>query len=221
FEDDVVTLRNLCFISVEKGNRNFEIHGLVQLATRKWLDTNNQLRKWRKEFVMLMAREFPSGSFANWTRCQVLLPHVAPMFEKEPTEDELLQDWAQVLHNAGWYLWMKGQYIWAESVARKAVKTRERIVGQDTASTLNSVSILALVLQGQGNYEAAEAMNRRALEGREKALGKEHPDTLASVYCLAYLLHHRHRYEEAMLLYKRASSGYTTTLGLDHPTTQA
>ena len=154
------------------------MHALVQLATRKWLDTNSRLRQWRRAFTAFMAREFPSGSFENWTRCQVLLPHAAPMFEKKPAEERLLWDWAQVLSNAGWYLWTKGQYTEAEDVARKAVEARENVAGQDAMQALHSIAILALVLQSQGKYEAAEAMNRRALEGYEKALGKDHPDTL-------------------------------------------
>ncbi|CAI6225865.1 unnamed protein product [Periconia digitata] len=150
FEDDVVTLRNICFVSIEGDSTTFKMHALVQLATRKWRDANSQLGQWRRAFVTLMAKEFPSGSFENRTRCQMLLPHVAPMFEKKPTEEELLQDWAQVLYNAGWYLWMKGQYREAEDVAKKGVETRECIAGQDDVTTLDSVSILALVLRYQG-----------------------------------------------------------------------
>jgi hypothetical protein len=35
FEDDVVVLRSFCFISVETNGTTFEMHALVQLATRK------------------------------------------------------------------------------------------------------------------------------------------------------------------------------------------
>jgi hypothetical protein len=34
FEKDVVALRDLCFISVDIGGSTFEMHALVQLATR-------------------------------------------------------------------------------------------------------------------------------------------------------------------------------------------
>lgn len=151
----------------------------------------------------------------------MLLPHIAPMFEKTPIEKELLWDWTQALSNTGWYLWTMGKHREAESVVKKVVETRKVISGQDAVPTLHSVGILAEVLRSQGKYEAAEAMNRRALEGKEKALGNEHSSTLTSVYCLASLLHCWGRYDEAILLYKRASSGYTTTLGPDHHTTQA
>jgi len=219
FEDDVVTLRNFCFIFVEKDDRNFGMHALVQLATRTWLDANNQLEQWRREFVALMAREFPSGSFENWTRCQVLLPHVTPIFEKKPAEEGLLWDWAQVLSSAAWYLSVKGQYGEAESVAKKAVKTRERVLGKDDLSTLTSVHNLASALWYQGKYEAADAMSRRALEGREKALGKEHPLTLTSVNNLALVLQDQGKYEAAETMIRRALEGTEKVLGNEHPST--
>ncbi|PVH90036.1 hypothetical protein DM02DRAFT_665642 [Periconia macrospinosa] len=37
------------------------MHALVQLATREWLGANSRLEQWRREFTVLMAREFPSG----------------------------------------------------------------------------------------------------------------------------------------------------------------
>jgi hypothetical protein len=45
------------------------------------------------------------------------------------------------------------------------------VLGREHPDTLNSVSHLRSVLQGQGRYEEAEAMHRRALQGREEALG--------------------------------------------------
>jgi hypothetical protein len=54
---------------------------------------------------------------------------------------------------------MKEQYKEAKRIVTKAVKTRERIAGQDDLSTLTSVSILATVYQYQGQYEAAVEMN--------------------------------------------------------------
>ncbi|PSN59063.1 TPR domain protein [Corynespora cassiicola Philippines] len=199
FEDDVVALRNFCFISIERNSRNFEMHALVQLATRMWLNSNNQ-----------MGQEFPCGSFENRARCQALFPHVASIFGEKPAEEDLLQDWAQVLSNAGWYLWMKGQYKEAEGVARKAVETRESIAGHDAVLTLCSY---------QGKYEAAEAMNRRALEGREKALGNEHPDTLTSVSNLALVLRDQGKYDKAEKLIRQALERKKNALGEQHLST--
>jgi len=43
FEEDVSVLRNYSFISVNADGTTFEIHGLVQLATRKWLEAHGQI----------------------------------------------------------------------------------------------------------------------------------------------------------------------------------
>jgi hypothetical protein len=42
FEKDVVALRNFSFISMNADGTTFEMHGLVQLATRKWLEAHGQ-----------------------------------------------------------------------------------------------------------------------------------------------------------------------------------
>jgi hypothetical protein len=45
FEDDVVTLRDYSFITVTKDTKKFEMHSLVQLATREWLKSQEKLYK--------------------------------------------------------------------------------------------------------------------------------------------------------------------------------
>jgi len=45
FEDDVLMLRNYSFISVSVDTATFEMHRLVQLSMRKWLEANKQLSR--------------------------------------------------------------------------------------------------------------------------------------------------------------------------------
>lgn len=47
FEDDVLALRNYSFISVNIDGITFEMHGLVQLATREWLKASKQQERWK------------------------------------------------------------------------------------------------------------------------------------------------------------------------------
>ena len=51
FEDDILTLRDDSFITMTKGANTFEIHNLVQLATRTWLENQGQLDRWQKRFI--------------------------------------------------------------------------------------------------------------------------------------------------------------------------
>jgi hypothetical protein len=36
------------------------MHGLVQLATRKWLEVNNQLGRWKQQSIGNLCAEFPT-----------------------------------------------------------------------------------------------------------------------------------------------------------------
>ena len=62
FEDDVDILRNYSFISIET-DRTFEMHALVQLATRKWLEDSKELEKWKQQYIKSLSAEFPPGVY--------------------------------------------------------------------------------------------------------------------------------------------------------------
>lgn len=221
FDEDFDTLQAYSLITVTADSDVCEMHALVQFCTRVWLSSFSDAERWRQKFIRLMAQEFPTGQFESWAKCQGLLLHIKSLYNKEPTGEESVNEWAHVLTNAAWYMRTKGIYAAAQDAAAKAVTIRERVVGRDDELMLKSVSHLASVLQAQGKYDEAEKLNRRALEGREKELGKQHPHTLTSVYSPAYLLHKRKRYEEASGLYQRACDGYKQKLGTQHPTTIA
>jgi hypothetical protein len=55
FEDDVLVLRNFCFISVDNAGTSFEMHALVQLATRNWLEAHNKFEKWNQQFIKIQS----------------------------------------------------------------------------------------------------------------------------------------------------------------------
>ena len=195
-EEDIAVLRGYCLLATTASDDVFEMYRLVQLATRVWLDVNHSSLRWRNEFLQILSEEFPTGHYEHWSRCQLLFPHAEAAATEQPSEkeDEALKSYSQVLTNAAWYAKMVGKYQSGEYMARKAVEVREGILGSDHTSTLDSLSILALVLRSQGKYEAAEEINRRALEGYEKVLERDHPDTLTSVSNLAEVLRHQGKY---------------------------
>ena len=75
FEIDVRTLRDFSFISTTSDPTVFEMHRLVQLATRKWLEANEQLEKWKEQYIKILYEELPNGEYENWTYCRALFPH--------------------------------------------------------------------------------------------------------------------------------------------------
>ena len=207
FENDILALRNYSFISVSADTTTFEMHRLVQLSMRNWLEANEQLNKWSKESIRVLTAAFPSGDYETWADCQVLLPHAREVISHVTGDAEDVLNQAKIAFSTSWYLYLRGEYKSAEKVVRMSVKAREKVLGPEHPDTLTSVSHLGLVLESQGKYEEAEAMHRRDLEGSEKVLGPEHPDTLISVTNLGSVLESQGKYEEAEAMHRRALKG--------------
>ena len=166
----------------------FEMHRLVQFATRRWLEQNNKLDEWKEKYIAIMAETFPVGRYKNWERCQALFPHAELALGYRPVNKEFIQKWAIILFNAAWYTREYGKFKKAEELNRRALEERETVLEKEHPDTWMSVDNLASVLRYQSKYDAAEELHRRALKGRETVLGKEYPLTLTSVSNLALVL---------------------------------
>lgn len=180
FNDMIALLISFMLVRAQIGQQLFEMHSLVQLLMRKWLEQSKQIEKWRKESLRIMAGAFPSGEYETWTDCQVLLPHSKEVMTYVLNDKDGVLNWAKIADHTAWYLYLQGEYVVAEEISRGAVERREKVLGPEHLDTLASVFKLGLVLGSQGKYKESEAMHQRALEGREKVLGPEHPDTLTS-----------------------------------------
>ena len=219
FEDTIALLLNFSLIREQGEKGSFEMHRLVQLSTKKWLEVNKELFRWMKDAVRTVAKVFPDGTFGTWSLCQVLLPHAKVVLLYRQAEKEDMLDYVRLGNNTGWYLLEKGEYEVGEMMLRELLKEGEKVLGPEHPHTLTSVSNLASVLQSQGNYDEAERLNRRALEKYEKVLGPEHPHTLTSVSKLASVLESQGNYDEAERLNRRALEGDEKVLGPEHPHT--
>ena len=221
FEEDVLALRDYSFITVTKDAETFDMHSLVQLATRTWLESEGQLDKWRKQFISNLCAELPTGEHENWDKCQALFPHARSALVQRPKDRESLEEWALLLYKAAWYAWQQGRAGEAEQMSVTSMEVRSEVLGEEHVETLSSMEMVGLASALGGRYKEAEAMNRQTLALRETVLGREHPDTLTSVYCLAHTLAYQRSYNEAVSLYEKACAGYEAVLGQDHPTARA
>jgi hypothetical protein len=100
FEEDVLTLRSYSFISVNTDNTTFEMHRLVQLATKLWLVSYARLERWKRQFIKNLCLEFPIGEYKNWARCQSLYPHTKSAMAQRPRETDSLREWTLLLFKA-------------------------------------------------------------------------------------------------------------------------
>ena len=213
------TLQAFSLIRKEVGEASFEVHRLVQIATRRWLEHEGYLAGWQEESLKALSAVFPSGGHGTWATCELLSPHVEVVVQYTFDSDSNRLQRAELLHNVSRYYQEQGQYGLAHERVRDALSTRESILGPEHPDSLNSMNNLALVLDSQGKYDVAEEMYRQTLELHKKVLGSDHPDTLISMGSLASVLGRQGKYEVAEEMHRQALELRKKVLGSEHPHT--
>jgi len=112
-----------------------------------------------------------------------------------------------------------GLYPRAETLARRAVTLRNRVLGPDHPQTLVAMDPLEWTLNKEGQYTEAEKLERETLAVRLRVLGKDHPDTARSMAYLGWTLLEQRRYAEAEDLQRQALAIRRRVLRPDHPDT--
>jgi len=101
-------LISFSLVKKQIGRQSFEMHWLMQLSTRKWLELHKELERWRKEPIRIMVKAFPSGNYETWTDCQVLLPHSKEAISYALSDKDEELNLATIAGNTGWYLYRRG-----------------------------------------------------------------------------------------------------------------
>ncbi|EXM13903.1 hypothetical protein FOTG_17656 [Fusarium oxysporum f. sp. vasinfectum 25433] len=219
FEDDVAMLRDYSLIMLSEDANVFEMHGLVQLAMRRWLKAQGLQDKFLEQYITVMASSFPTGNYENWTVCRALFAHVEAAAEYRPNGDNLKKTWSGLLHNGGWYEWLQGRHAVAEQMVSQGRRTCEKLLGKDHEATLASMSLLSLTYLNQGRWAEAEKLQVQVMETRMAKLGADHPDTVTSMNNLGSTYCERGRWEEAHKLFMQVMEYSKAKLGEDHPDT--
>jgi tetratricopeptide (TPR) repeat protein len=219
FENDVLILRNYSFVSVNVDATTFEMHGLVQLAMRKWLEAHGQFERWKQQYIKNLCSEYPTGEYENWVKCQALFPHARTALAQQPEGDRSLSEWALILYRAAWYALLRGNYFDAGKMSRNAMKTRNKILSQEHKDTLNSMLMVALVFKLEGRWKEAEELEVQVVETSLRVLGQGHPNTLTSMTNLASTYWNQGRWKEAEELNVQVVETRKRVLEQEHPDT--
>ncbi|MBV8234437.1 MAG: tetratricopeptide repeat protein [Acidimicrobiia bacterium] len=198
--------------------RAYSVHRLVQAVLLDELTAATR-EDLAERIVKALNRTFSDVDYADWPRCERLVPHA--LAARGWIEGEALRvpEAARLLSRAGYYLYHRARYAEAEPLLRRALALREQALGPDHPDTATCLHNLAALYDAQGRYAEAEPLRRRALAVHERALGPDHPATATSLNGLALLYDAQGRSAEAEPLYRRALAICEQALGPDHPHT--
>ena len=223
FEEDISILRDYSFVT--PNGSNFEMHGLVQLATRKWLQVQGSQERWRRQFIMNICAEFPMGHYENWAKCRPLFPHVKSAAEQKPEEQKCLEDWttlmdwATLMDRAGYYAWKTGDIPSAMEMSVKALEVRYELIGQKDLRTLSTMSLVARLYSTVGRLDKEEELLLQVLKICKRFFGLNYRLTLVSMNNLSVLYRDQGRWEESHELNMQVVETCKIKLGLNHPDT--
>jgi tetratricopeptide (TPR) repeat protein len=215
FHDDLNTLQDFSFVTITNDPGIFEMQGLVQLAIRKWLESQDQLEKWREQFISNLCAELSYGEY-GWERCQALFPHAKAAMTQRPCSRKSLEEWASLLRNAGRYAYNVGRLDEAEDMLVLSKDVSTDVLGEEDSITLDSMELVGLVIGSRGKFKDAEAIHRRVLAIRTKVLEPKHPDTLRSMSNIGLCLQQQGKNKEAEEMYRQTLATTRIVLGRYH-----
>lgn len=226
FEDTVAVLCAFSLIESDEAGTSFDMHSLVQLATKLWhLDEKGEDDYWAFEALKSLANKFPAPTDhptpEYWAFCASFLPHaqliLAHDFKPQREEIELAR--ATLLLSVANYIDWRGAGIESAEKTGESLKIREKVLGEKHPDTLRSlrqrVSSFYRLRKGQGCVDAS----RRCLKLRQEVLGEDHPETLDSLAEYALALQLQERFEESEKMQRQAFESSKRILGPEHPDT--
>ena len=109
-----------------------------------------------------------------------------------------------------------GDFVGAEDLFLRGLKTLKNVKGSEHLDTLSCAFNYGRLLRKKGDLDRAEELFRQVLEGEELKLGSKHQRTLDSLSALGNLLFQKNELIESESLLRRALSGRKEALGLEH-----
>ena len=209
FEDAIAPLRSFSLVKQQAKERSFEMHRLVQLSTRKWLELNHGTVGEKMGLYLLDRGESAVAEVMFRSSVEA----------RERTLGKEHPDTIRGVHQLALALRLHGKYEEAEHMHRQVVESQKTVLRKGHPHAIAAMSNLVVVLNCQRKYEEAEQMARQVLEISRESLGEEHRHTITCADTLALVLINRGKWEEAGHICQQVVEGYTIALGEEHQET--
>ncbi|KAK0620758.1 hypothetical protein B0T14DRAFT_481818 [Immersiella caudata] len=212
-------LKAFSFITEDK-DHGFDMHRLVQLVTRRWLDRGGTMHQFAEQALLVVSRNYPFGEYETRAICTTYLPHAYAVlkFKGAGSRGERLAR-ASLLHCAAGFFMYQSQWMEAKGFLTQATEIRKGLLGEEHPDTLASMSNLASAYRYQGQWKEAEELQAKELSISKRVLGEEHPETLISIANLATTYAEQGRWKEAEEFEVQVMEARKRLFGEEHPDT--
>lgn len=157
----------------------------------------------------------PSEARGNQITAREILNKASTDIEKGLARDPGTQ--AQMMHVMATTFQNLGLYSRAHELAKFALEVRQKSLGPDNRSTLESTAQLGWILDREGQFADAEKLEREALAREGRTLAPDDPLTLETMVDLAQIMEDLGNYAEEEKLTREVIRIGTPRLGSDSP----
>ncbi|KAJ5107689.1 hypothetical protein N7456_004364 [Penicillium angulare] len=222
FLEDVVVLREYSFLSFGRDTELFEMHRMVQLATRKWLETEGKAEKWRLEFIQRLLNAFPDAGDDVTEKAQMvgqeLLPHVEAAMGQRPSSESDISKWTELLMNAAIFSSPENP-VMVLRMANAALESRKQIFGLKDEDTLGCMALAGIAHLLLFQTTEAEVLLKEGYEITQRLEGPDHSITLTFLHNLVEVYSGQGRLQEAESAAIKVVEARKRTLGPENAIT--
>jgi len=218
-DEAIGALKSFAFIAQREGEDSFDMHRLVRLAMRNWMNSQGG-----DNITGVILR---LGHCCAWPEkkskevWKQYLPHInaalnfgGNMEEEAAGPDYITAKIDLITLLADWNF-LIGRYEDAVPLHRLALEMKWSYLGVDNDSTVEGMNRLGDSLDALGRLKEAEGLYRKALSITRRTLGPRHPRALSTMYSLADTISYQGAHQEAEELYRQALKGWEETVGTE------
>ena len=197
FREAIALLVNFSLIRTDSEWNYFEMHRLVQIVTRNWLESNCAINQYHAKALKKIAGIFPYGEYEKWEECAALLPHAEEIINGGLQTQESDLSRALLLSNTASYHDQKGNHPLARDLGLECLEIRRKWLNEDDSSILESIAELGFYYNQNHQFDEAEKLLSQCVATFQISQDEEHPQALSSRQQLGYAYHRQGKFRLA------------------------
>lgn len=206
-------LSSYSFVRVRHEGSRLDMHRLVHLATRNWLQSIGSLRAWQLYVLNWLAAHLPLVDQSNRSQWRAAIPHALQILSLTASENQLPAR-AHVLNAAAICLIKDGRYREGEKLFSEALEISETLHGPENPFTLAVGSGLVGSYSLQGKSAKAIKLCEEILEKKTKLHGSESLEATRAILRLSCVYRENGDHYKAQELCRKATPHFLKALGL-------
>jgi tetratricopeptide (TPR) repeat protein len=199
---------------VDGGEEWYDLHRLVHLATRVWVDKYGSTADVVQQALAHIAEVFPSDDFANQALWRAYMPHALRLLDTNTSID--VQSRAKLSFWVGRCLDFDGRVPEAVRWLEECYRCREGLA-EDDLDRLSSEHELGMSYEANGQIEDSVRLLEHVVKVRDATLAETHPDRLASQHQLSVSYWANGQIDDAIRLLEHVVKVRDATLAGAHP----